>query len=174
MKYPIYSWLIAAVLGLTVLPAKADLKIAVVNYGQLLQQSPQAQAADESVRNEFAPKLRELQNQQQALKTKEEKYQKDSATMTADQRSRAEKDLRDGYRELQRRQAEIQDDVNARRNEEVSKLQRALIEEVRTFAKAQSYDLVLTDSAAIYYTQVLDITPNILAALKARNGAAKP
>ena len=58
-----------------------------------------------------------------SLKAREEKLPKDAATMTEVQRASAEKELRDGYRELQRKQAEVQDDFNARRNEEMSRLQ---------------------------------------------------
>ena len=36
--------------------------------------------------------------------------QKDLATMAADQRTKAEKDLRDSAREIERKKAELQDD----------------------------------------------------------------
>lgn len=152
-------------------PAFAEVKIAYVDYGRLQEESPQAKAALDAIRNEFTPRQRELQTQQAALKTREEKLQKDAATMTPDQRTRAEKELRDGLRELQRKQGEVQDDFNARRNEELSRLQRTLIEEVRTYAKAQSFDLVIADSV-IYSTPSVDITPAILSMLQSRG--AKP
>jgi outer membrane protein len=127
----------------------------------------------EGIRTEFTPRQRDLQNQQTALKAREDKLQKDAATMTADQRSKAEKELRDGARELARKQAEAQDDFNARQNEEMSRLQRTLIEEVRTYAKSQNFDLVIADGV-IYATQAIDITPAILTALQARGAAARP
>lgn len=164
------SMMIAAAALLGASPAFAELKIAVVDYGRLVEDSPQAKAALETIRNEFAPRQRDLQNQQQSLKSKEERLQKDGATMSEDQRQRAEKELRDGAREFQRKQSEVQDDFNARRNEEMSRLQRALIEEVRTYAKAQNFDLVLADGV-IYASGVLDITPAILTALQSKGGA---
>src|SRR5690606_474207 len=133
----------------------------------LQEESPQAKAALEAIRSEFAPRQRELEKEQQALRSKEEKYQKDAATMSAEQRSRAEKDLRDSARELQLKQVEVQDDFKARRVEELSRLQRTLIEEVRNYAKAQNYDLVIADGV-IYHTSAVDITPQILSALQAR------
>jgi outer membrane protein len=156
-------------------PAIAEVKIAYVDYGRLQEESPQAKAALDAIRTEFTPRQRELQTQQAALKTKEEKLQKDAATMTPEQRTRAEKELRDGLRELQRKQGEVQDDFNARRNEELSRLQRTLIEEVRTYAKAQSYDLILADGV-LYTNPSLDITPAILSALQAKapKAAAAP
>jgi outer membrane protein len=105
------------------------------------------------------------------LQTKRDKLVKDRATMTADQISRAEKELRDGERDLARRQSEVNDDFNARRNEEMTKLQRSLIEEARNYAKSQNYDLVVTDGV-IYATPALDITPGVLQSLQSRGGAA--
>ena len=40
---------------------------------------------------------------------------------------------------------EFQDDFNGRQNEELSKLQKALVEEVQAYALAQKFDLVLAD-----------------------------
>jgi outer membrane protein len=151
-------------------------KIGVVDYGRLMEESPQAKSVTDAIRAEFGPRQTQLQQQQVALKAREEKLQKDAATMTPDQRSRAEKELRDGAREFARKQQEAQDDFNARRNEEMGRLQRTLIEEVRTFAKAQSYDLVLAEGV-IYSTPSVDITAQVLQSLQAkgvRPAAAAP
>ena len=166
---------LAALGAMFAMPAWAELKIGVVDYSRLVEESPQAKVALDAIRTEFTPRQRELQNQQQTLKTKEEKLQKDGATMTEDQRGRAEKELRDSYRDLSRKQSEVQDDFNARRNEEMSRLQRTLTEQVRIYAKAQSFDLVVAEGV-IYATPTLDITPQILAALKANppTAASKP
>jgi len=163
--------MIAVAGTLAVMPAWAELKIGVVDYGKLMEESPQAKTVVEAIRTEFTPRQRDLQNQQQTLKAKEERLQKDGATMTEDQRQRSEKELRDGARELARKQQEVQDDFNARRNEEMSRLQRTLIEEVRVYAKAQNFDLVIADGV-IYSTSTLDITPAILSVLQSHAPAA--
>ncbi len=160
--------------------AWAETKIAVVDYGRLVEESPQAKTAMDAIRAEFTPKQRELENLATSLKSKQDKLDKDGPTMSADQRSRADKDLRDGARDLQQKRAELQDDFTARRNEEMSRLQRALIDEVRAYAKAQNFDLVIADGV-IYSTAALDITPAILSAMQAKapkapagGGAAAP
>jgi outer membrane protein len=154
-------------------PAWAELKIGVVDYGRLVEESPQAKSALESIRTEFTPRQRDLQNQQASLKSKEDRLQKDGATMSPEQRSNSEKDLRDSYRELQRKQQEVQDDFNARRNEEMSRLQKSLIEQVRIYAKAQNFDLVIADGV-IYTTPTIDITPQILTQLQSAPVAKSP
>ncbi|MFM7396227.1 MAG: OmpH family outer membrane protein [Gammaproteobacteria bacterium] len=160
-----------AVAALMAAPAMAEIKIGVLDFGRLMDESPQGKALIESLRSEAAAKQRELQTQAASLQTKRDKLTKDRATMTPDQISRAEKDVRDGERDLARRQSEVNDDFNARRNEEMGKLQRALIEEVRNYSKSQSFDLVVTDGV-IYANQTLDITPGVLAAIQSRISAA--
>ena len=160
-----------AVAALMAAPAMAEIKIGVLDFGRLMDESPQGKALIESLRAEAAAKQRELQTQAASLQTKRDKLLKDRATMTADQISRAEKELRDGERDLARRQSEVNDDFNARRNEEMTKLQRSLIEEARNYAKSQSYDLVVTDGV-VYATPALDITPGVLQSLQSRGAAA--
>ena len=152
--------------------AGAGLRIAVVNYGQLIQESPQAKAAVASLREEFAPKQRTLQAEATQLKAREDTLKKNEATMTQDQRDQAEVELREKYQDLARRQSEIQDDVNTRRNELMSQLQKTLVTVVQSYAREQKYDLVLADGV-IYSDSTLDITPAILSALKSQSGAAR-
>jgi outer membrane protein len=156
--------------SLAAAPARAaGLRIAVVNYSELLQQSPQAKAAVAKLRAEFAPKQRTLQSEANELKVREDTLKKNEATMTQDQRDQAQLDLRERYQDLARKQSEIQDDVNTRRNELMSQLQRTLVQVVQNYAKQQRYDLVLADGV-IYSDAGLDITPAILSALKSQAG----
>ena len=153
--------------------ASAEAKIGVVNTNRLMNEAPQAKTATEALRVEFAAREKEIQTTGAALKAREEKLTKDAVTMTEVQRSAAEKELRDGYRELQRKQSEVQDDFNARRNEELSRLNRTLVEEVQLFAKAQGYDLILADGV-LYANTAYDVTGPVLSALQNRKGGAAP
>jgi outer membrane protein len=165
-------WIVAVAGALATLPAWAETKLAVVDFQRLAQESPQGKAVMDAMRAEFAQRERTLQAQMQGLKAKQDKLQKDAATMTEDQRARAEKELRDGERDFERARGELQDDVTARRNEEMSRLQRTLVEEVRTYAKAQNYDVVVSNEAVLYETPSYDITAQVLTALQAHAGAA--
>jgi outer membrane protein len=152
-------------------PAMAEIKVGVVDYARLFEESPQAKVVRETLQAEFGPRLQQLVTQENALKARGEKLQKDVVTMTPEQRGKAEKDLRDAARELERKKGELQDDSNVKRQEEMNKLQRSLIGEVREYAKAQSYDIVIAEGV-IYATPTVDITAQVLAALNAR--APKP
>jgi len=153
--------------------AAAEVKVGVVDIARLFEESPQAKVVQEGLKAEFQPRLQQLIAQEQALKTRNDKYQKDAATMAADQRTKTEKELRDSAREIERKKAELQDDSNAKRQEEMNKLQRLLFGEVREYAKAQSYDIVIAEGV-LYATPTIDITTAVLNALKAKPAGAAP
>jgi outer membrane protein len=165
-----FSRSLLAAVGLSLLAplaAHAEIKIAVVNVPRLLEEAPQAKTAMQALQDEFAPRQRDIVAQQKELKTKEEKLQRDGAVMAENERRNAEKDLREGQRELARKQNEYVEDLNLRRNEELGKLQRSLLQEVQAFARTSSYDLVVGDGV-LYVNEAMDITPQVLSALQAR------
>ncbi len=152
--------------------AQAQAKIGVVNVARLLQEAPQAQAASQALENEFAARRRELESTQRDLKAREDKLQKDGATMAEAERRNSEKTLRDGQRELARKQNEFLEDLNVRRNEALGQLQRTVLAEVQVYAKSAALDLVVAD--ALYASAAVDITAQVLTALQSKNRAPAP
>ena len=114
-----------------------------MNFQKLLEEAPQTKTAMQALENEFAPRRRELVTMQNDLKARDEKLQKEGAVMAEADRAKAEKSLRDQQREFSRKAGEFQDDASTRRNEEIGKVQRYLVQEIQTYASAQGYDLVL-------------------------------
>jgi outer membrane protein len=148
--------------------AHAEAKIGVVDFGQLMRESPQLKSAMEALQNEFAPRQRELQQLQTSLKNKADKLQKDAAVMTDAERNNIESDIRSGQRELDRRGKEFQEDGNQRQNDEIAKVQRVLVQEVGAFAKNTAYDLILDKATVVYAKDAADITPQVLASIQQR------
>ena len=148
-------------------PARAEIKIGVVNFQKLLEEAPQTKSAMQDLENEFAPRRRELVTMQNDLKSREEKMQKEGAVMAEADRVKAEKTARDEQREFSRKAGEFQDDVSTRRNEELGKVQRFLVVEINTYSAAQGFDLVVGESV-IYVKPAFDITAQVLEVLKTK------
>jgi outer membrane protein len=144
--------------------ASAEVKMGVVNFQKLLEEAPQTKTAMQALENEFAPRRRELLTMQNDLKARDEKLQKEGAVMAEADRAKAEKTLRDQQREFSRKAGEFQDDASTRRNEEIGKVQRYLVQEIQGYASAQGFDLVLGDGV-FFAKGPLDITANVLAVL---------
>jgi outer membrane protein len=157
-------------------PASAEIKIGVVNFQKLMEESPQVKTAMQALQNEFGPRQRELVTMQNDLKARDEKLAKEAAVMAEADRVKAEKTLRDQQREFSRKGGEFQDDLSTRKNEEIGKVQRYLVQEVQAYSSAQGFDLVLVES--LYSKPGLDITAQILEVLKSKpaniSGAAAP
>jgi len=154
--------------------AAAGIKIGVVNFARLIQESPQARITLKALEDEFSPRQRDLVAKQNELKARQEKLQKDAQVMGAEERRNAESKFRDDERDLGRRLNEFQEDFNVRRQEEINKLQRDLLKEVSAFAKERGYYLIVGDGV-LYAAQSVDLTPQILAAIDAKGKpAGKP
>src|ERR1700722_16368475 len=151
--------------------ASAEIKIGVVNFEKLLEEAPQTKAAMQALDNEFGPRRRELMTLQNDLKAKDDKLQKEGAVMSEGDRANAEKTLRDQQRDFQRKAGEFQDDASTRKNEEIGKVQRYLVQEIQTYANAQGFDLVL--GQGVFFTKpALDITAQVLAVLNSKPAGA--
>jgi len=167
------AWIaaVAATIALSPALASAEVKIAFVNTAKLLEESPQARAAQQALESEFLPRQRELADQQKVLQDKEEKLKRDAAVMSEADRAKAERDLRDGQRDLARRFSELQEDANLRRNEEFGKVQRSLLQEVQTYARANGFDLIVSDGV-LFASPAVDVTAQVVTALKSKAPAA--
>jgi outer membrane protein len=158
---------LATLLAAGPVASAAELKIGYINFGRLLDESPQAKDAQQRLEGEFLPRQRDVAAQQKALEEKREKLKRDAAVMAEADRVRSEREVRDLEVNLQRRFNELQEDLNLRRNEEVGRMQRALLAEVQAYARANGYQLVVSEGV-LFAAEAVDITPQVIAALKAK------
>lgn len=172
LKKSILLGAIFALLGVSAAtPALAvDYKIGVINVAKLLDSAPQTKSALQALQEEFAPRERELVAQQQELVGQQEALQRDSAIMSEDERRSSEQSLREKQRDLARKTGQFREDANMRRNEELGRLQRLLLEEVNAFATANGFDLIIGDGV-LYARGEVDITDQVLARMEAAYSA---
>lgn len=160
---------IAALAAAPAVQAQA-LKIGFVNFGRLLEESPQARAAQQALEGEFMPRQRDVAAQQKSLEEKSDKLKKEAAVMSEADRIRTEREVRDLELNVNRRFKELQEDLNLRRNEEVGRMQRALLQEVQAYAKANGYQLIVSEGV-LFAAEGIDITPQVVAAIKSKSPA---
>lgn len=138
----------------------ADLKIGFVNIPAVLEKAPQAEKAKKRLEQEFSPRDKQLVAQQKEIQSMDEKMTKDAAVMGESARANLEKEILNKKRDAKRAQQEFSEDFNVRRNEELGKLQRRIVEAIREIAKDQNFDLLLTDGV-IYSSDKIDITSQV-------------
>ena len=142
-----------------------DVRFGFVNTAQIMNEAPQADAARERLKNEFKSRDEKIVALQNELKALEEEMYKDSAIMSDSVRSKNEHKVISLKRDIKRSKDEFNEDLNIRRNEELTKLQKQVYEIIVAVAKEQNYDVILGDSV-LYASKRVDLTSNVIQRLK--------
>ncbi len=160
---------LSAILFAPMLTQAADIKIGFVNSSVLLEQAPQAERAKQKLEQEFSSREEELRKLRQQVQDLESRLNRDGVTMSESDRSDLERELNRKLRDLQRQQSNFRDDLNLRKNEELGKLQRLVLEAIREVASDKGYDLVLSEGV-VYSADRVEITEDVLDRLQQMGG----
>jgi outer membrane protein len=157
--------LCVTLMSVAALPASAqgDLKIGFVNVPYIIQNAPQTAVLERRLRNEFAERQAELESAIESWQESGAEFERDADVMAAEERTERERDLTARGRELERRQEDLQEDINFRQNELLNELQNSVGRAVQAYVEGEGYDLVLTQ--AVYVSDAIDITEEVLTAI---------
>ncbi|MFO1396937.1 MAG: OmpH family outer membrane protein [Burkholderiales bacterium] len=159
------SLLIATVLFAAGAAAQAaDYKIGFVNTERLFREAAPAKRAQQKLEREFAARDADLQRLTKQVRDLQQQLDKDGPTMGETERRNKERDLANQTRDVQRMQREIREDINLRRNEELSGVQERANKVIQQIALDEKFDLILQDPV-VYASQRIDITDKVIKAL---------
>jgi outer membrane protein len=139
-------------------------KIAYVNTEKVVKKSPQSKAIMKKLEAEFKKRNDSLLSKRKKLKKLEEKLSKDRAVMSSSEIKNIEQDIRRQRRDLNTSSAEFREDLNLRRSEEINKLLRKISEVVKSLAKRDKIDVVISAGVA-YASPAVDISEKVLTQL---------
>ena len=174
MNRPIASFLMAAALAAAALPAAAQqpgARIGFVSTERIMRDSGLAKHAQTQLQGEFAGRDRDMQAMAAQLKTMQEDLQKNGVTMSESERAAKERKFDEANRDFQRKQREYREDVNQRRNEELSQVIDQANRIIRQIAESEKYDIIFQEAA--YANPRIDITDKVIKALEGSKPAAK-
>lgn len=155
---------VALLCGAAAVSAQAqDFKAGFVNTDRIFREANSAKAAQAKLEQEFSKRERELVDVGNRLKADSEKFEREAPTMAESQRSAKQRQLIEQDREFQRKRREFQEDLNARKNEELSQVLDRANKVVMQVAEAEKYDVILQE--AVYVNPKLDITDKVIKAL---------
>jgi outer membrane protein len=166
MKSITRNFLIALGLSATALIASAqEFRVGFVNTDRIFREATAAKAAQAKLEAEFAKREKEISDVGNTLKTASEKFEREAPTLAESQRATRQKQLVEQDRDFQRKRREFQEDLNARKNEELQAVLERANKIVKQVAEQEKYDLVLQE--AVYVNPKHDITDKVLKALNA-------
>jgi outer membrane protein len=142
-----------------------DFRVGFVNTDRIFREANSAKAAQVKLEQEFSRREKELNDLGTALKAASDKFEREAATLPENQRGQRQKQLIDQDREFQRKRREFQEDLNARKNEELQAVLDRANRVVRQVAEQEKYDLILQE--AVYINPRHDITDKVIRALNA-------
>jgi outer membrane protein len=140
--------------------------IAVVNLTQVFQQVPQGQPAFAKIQKKYAPQANQLQNQQNALNKKIQAFQAQQANLPTDQRNAQQASLVSQQQQLQNSINAYQATLRQNQQQLLTAFGNSMKVVVDQISKANGYHLVLSSQTAIYNDSTVDITPQVIAAMK--------
>ena len=167
MKTTRHHWAACLLVSLVMsAPALAqEFRIGFVSTDRILRDANAAKAAQAKLEQDFSRREKELNDMGGALKTASERFERDAPTLAESQRAARQKALIDQDREFQRKRREFQEDLNARKNEELQQVLERANRVIRQVAEQEKYDLVIQE--AVYINPKHDITDKVIRALNA-------
>lgn len=154
---------------LLALPALAqDLKIGYVNSEKVLREATPAKAAQAKLETEFGKREKELNDAALKLKAAADRLDKDSPTLPESEKVRRQRDIVEADRDLQRKRREFQEDLNQRKNEELSTVIERANRVIKQIFDSEKYDLILQE--VVFAGPRVDITDKVIRALNSGSG----
>ena len=156
----------AALAGVAFSAQAQELKIGYVNSDRVLRDAVPAKAAQTKLEAEFSKRDKDLNDLAARLKTAADKLEKDAPTLTETERGRRQRELVEQDREIQRKRREFQEDLNQRKNEELSSVVERANKVIKQIFETEKYDLILQE--AVFAGPKVDITDKVIKALNAQ------
>jgi len=143
--------------------AQVGSKVGFVNTQRILLDSAPAKVAQQKIDAEFEKRNAELQKLVADLRKRVQAFEKDAPVLAESDRNRRQRELGNLDADVQRKQREIQEDFNRRRNEEFAIIIERANAAIKNIAESENYDLILQDAVTV--NPRVDITDKVIKAL---------
>ena len=120
-------------LTLLSMSVQADGKLAFINAKSLMENSPQAIAANAQLKEQFGEREQSLRKLAQGIQQMEKTYQTDGAIMSAEQRKKAEDNIVQNKRRFQFEQQSLKEDLQNKQRELLQVVQLALKDVIQAY-----------------------------------------
>lgn len=142
-----------------------EFRVGFVSTDRIFKEAGTAKAAQAKLEQEFSKREKDLVEQGSSVKSMVDKLEREAPTLSESQRASRQRQLVDLDREFQRNRREFQEDLNARKNEELQQVLERANKVVKQLAETEKYDLILQE--AVYVNPKHDITDKVLKILNA-------
>jgi outer membrane protein len=157
----------ASLVTLLAANAYADgIKLAVVDMQAVLQKAPQIAKINESLTRQFKGRQDQLIQAQRNLQNETQNLEKNAAVMKQDDRNSLENKIMTDRNNVQTMMASFQKDLSKKQSDSLHDFSQQLDGVVSKLAAQTGVDLVIQKGSTLYAKNDLDITQQVLDALK--------
>lgn len=143
----------------------AGTSVAMVDLTQVFQQTPQGSAAFNTLKQELAPQVTQLQTQQQSLQNQANALEKNNQ-LSKDQLAAQKTKLAAQQQTLQQNIQTFQQSATQQEQALLSTFGGDVKTAVGQIAKQDGYDIVLSNQSSLYTTNDADITSQVVKAMQ--------
>lgn len=143
-----------------------EIKIGIVDSEKVLRESAPAKNAQKKIEQEFLPRDEEIQLMAQQAKVLQEKLENEEFNIEEAERLNLERELANLSREYQRSHRQMREDLSVRQNEEYSVILERTNQAIKQIAETEGYDLIFQKQEAVYRSERIDITEQVIRALE--------
>lgn len=158
---------LASLFTLLAANAYADgVKLAVVDMQAVLQKAPQIAKINESLTKDFKGRQDQIVQAQHNLQNETQNLEKNAAVMKNNDRANLEKKIMMDRNNVQSMVTSFQKDLSKRQSESLHGFSQQLDNVVSKLASQSGVDLVIQKGSTLYAKSNLDITQQVLDALR--------
>ena len=142
-------------------------KVGLVDMQQIYKQIPQMAKIEQQLQTEFAERRQELEKLQGDIRFEAEKFKRESATMSDEQKTALENKVRAMQKTLAEKGRPLEQEIKARQNQEVAKVQNLIMSAIQEVAKKGKYDEVRVKDTTVYFNEdkVTDLSNKVVDAV---------
>jgi len=142
-------------------------KVGIVDMQSIYQQIPQMAKIEQQLQTEFAERRQELEKLQGDVRFEMEKFQRESATMSDEQKTALRNKIQGMQKQLAEKGRPLEQEIKARQNQELAKVQKLIVETIQSVAKSGKFDEVKVKDTTIYFNpdKVTDLSSKVVEAV---------
>ena len=141
-------------------------KVGVINIRQAIVATAEGKQASAELQSQFAPRQTELENLNKQVNDLRQRLSSSAGKLSADEEARLTKEGQRLAAQLERKNTEYQEDVNASQGDVIDRIGRKMVDVLDRYARENGYSVVLDTSAQntpiLYASNQIDVTQDII------------
>jgi outer membrane protein len=141
-------------------------KVGVVDVRSAIVTTAEGKQASAELQSKFAPRQTELENMNKTINDIRQRLQAGASTLSPEEQARLQRQGEVLARQLERKQTEYQEDVNAEQGDVIDRIGRKMIDVLDRYARENGFVAVFDSSAQnsnlIYKSNQIDVTQEIV------------